>query len=200
MTETFTPAFVAWPKTARLFRDITITEKIDGTNAAIHVDEDGNVAAQSRNRIITPDADNYGFARWVHENADSLHQILGSGLHFGEWWGHGIQRRYGMTEKRFSVFNTSKWTGEMRAGGDGEEHEEPVIRLRGGSISAVPVLYEGTFSEEEITSALLSLKAYGSVAAPGFDNPEGICVYHSQSRNVFKVTLDNYDASKWENA
>jgi hypothetical protein len=196
--ETF--EFRAWPKTARLFRDIVVTEKLDGTNSAVHIGDDGQVAAQSRNRIITPENDNHGFATWVHANADSLHQILGSGLHYGEWWGQGIQRRYDMTEKRFSVFNTSRWTGEIRAGSDGSEYEEPVIHLSGGSISAVPVLYEGTFDQEEITSALLSLKAYGSVAAPGFMNPEGICVYHTQTRTVMKVTLDHNDAGKWEAA
>lgn len=29
--------FKAWPKIPRLFRDVIITEKIDGTNAAIHI-------------------------------------------------------------------------------------------------------------------------------------------------------------------
>jgi hypothetical protein len=46
--------------------------------------------------------------------------------------------------------------------------------------------------------ALAKLQISGSVAAPGFMNPEGICVYHTQTRNVFKVTLDNQDAGKWE--
>ena len=29
--------FVEWPKTKRLFRDIVVTEKLDGTNSAIHL-------------------------------------------------------------------------------------------------------------------------------------------------------------------
>jgi hypothetical protein len=67
--------FKPWPKIARLNRDITITEKIDGTNAAVIVTEEGEVAAQSRTRIITPDADNFGFARWVAEHAETHSQI-----------------------------------------------------------------------------------------------------------------------------
>ncbi|WP_030962662.1 RNA ligase family protein [Streptomyces sp. NRRL S-378] len=188
--------FTPWPKTARLFRDIVITEKIDGTNAAIHIAEDGRVAAQSRNRLITPDSDNYGFAKWVHTNADSLHQILGTGLHYGEWWGHGIQRGYGMTERRFSLFNTSRWVGQETMHGD----IDPVIQLRDGSLSAVPVMYHGTFSEARVHHALMSLKLHGSHAAPGFMNPEGICIFHTQTRSVFKVTLDHNDAGKWEAA
>ncbi len=37
------PAFKPWPKIPRLRRDIVITEKIDGTNAIIHVAEDGTL-------------------------------------------------------------------------------------------------------------------------------------------------------------
>lgn len=69
-----------------------------------------------------------------------------------------------------------------------------------GQVDAVPVLYEGSFSEAQITTALQDLKTDGSYASPGFMNPEGICVYHSQTRSVFKVTLDNNDAGKWEAA
>ncbi|MCY0926235.1 RNA ligase family protein [Streptomyces sp. H27-H1] len=191
---TFTP----WPKTARLFRDVVITEKLDGTNAAIHVADDGRVAAQSRNRLITPDKDNYGFATWVHANAADLAYILGPGLHFGEWWGQGIQRRYGLETKRFSLFNTARWYG---AEGESDTPWNRAVQtaLR-DVVDAVPVLYEGPFSEPAITGTLGILQQKGSHAAPGFMNPEGICVFHSQSKNVFKVTLDHNDAAKWEAA
>jgi hypothetical protein len=192
--------FKASPKTPRLFRDITITEKIDGTNACVIITEDGRVAAQSRNRLITPPNDNAGFAAWVHENEDSLTQILGFGRHYGEWWGYKIGRKYDMESRRFSLFNVDSWMGECRRGGDGEEYPNPIIGLRGGSIDAVPVLYRGPFSEYAIFSSLHRLRDKGSVASPGFMSPEGICVYHSQTRSVFKVTLDNQDRGKWEAA
>jgi len=99
-----------------------ITEKIDGTNAAIGVVQTGwdgeagavsrphyRVYAQSRTRIITPQSDNMGFAAWVQQHAEVLAQTLGEGLHFGEWWGVGIQRGYGLSERRFSLFNTARW-------------------------------------------------------------------------------------------
>jgi hypothetical protein len=226
MTETFAPEFVEWPKTPRLFRDIVITEKIDGTNAAIHIEQgseitystvfdadiyplkpwevwDGQhvwrVAAQSRKRIITPESDNYGFARWVRENAADLVHILGPGLHFGEWWGQGIQRRYGLETKRFSVFNTARWFAVDEDSGTSMDDRATQSGIC-DQIDAVPVLYEGPFSEGAIVWALQNLTSDGSQAAPGFMNPEGICVYHTQTRSVFKVTLDNYDAGKWEAA
>ncbi|MGW6855816.1 RNA ligase family protein [Streptomyces xanthophaeus] len=191
--------FKPWPKTARLFRDIVITEKIDGTNAAVHVSDDGRVAAQSRNRLISPDSDNYGFAGWVHANAADLAYILGPGTHFGEWWGRGIQRGYGVEGKRFSLFNTARWYGDQEEPEDNPMNRSMRTELR-DVVGVVPVMYAGVFGEDAVYDALLHLKKCGSIAAPGYMNPEGICIYHTQTRGVLKVTLDNHDAGKWEAA
>ncbi len=213
--------FVEWPKTKRLFRDIVITEKLDGTNSAIHISAGYEVAhpslfelkpgeaivdgrlyrlsAQSRKRIITPGktSDNYGFAAWVYDNAADLVRILGEGLHYGEWYGKGIQRGYGLDGRRFALFNTARWFATGEDGLDSMSTRAETSALA-GQIGAVPVIYVGVFSEARINHALLSLKTHGSHAAPGFMNPEGVCIFHTQTRNVFKVTLDNQDAGKWE--
>jgi hypothetical protein len=176
--------FEAWPKIARLNRGMFITEKIDGTNAAIVITEDGRIAAQSRNRLITPEADNYGFAGWVSRNQDALIETLGEGRHFGEWWGSGIQRGYGLTgaDKRFSLFNTSRWT---------EADLEAVEQLH-----VVPVLRQENFTTEAVDGALTDLIIGGSVASPGFMKPEGIVVYLSAARTFFKVTVEHDEAPK----
>lgn len=168
------PAFEPFPKIPRLRRTCTITEKIDGTNAQVYVpDDDGPVLAGSRNRWITPEADNFGFARWVADHVEEI-RALGPGRHFGEWWGAGIQRRYGLTEKRFSLFNTV-WLAD--------DSTLPAC------CHVVPVLYEGDFSTDAVTECLTRLACDGSVAAPGFANPEGIVVYHHAARTLAKVTL-----------
>lgn len=101
--------FKPFPKIARLSREAIITEKLDGTNAQVFIGEDGEMLFGSRSRWITPEDDNFGFARWATGNREDLLK-LGPGQHFGEWWGAGIQRRYGLTEKRFSLFNVSRWS------------------------------------------------------------------------------------------
>jgi hypothetical protein len=121
------PEFVPWPKIHRLFRDVIITEKIDGTNAAIGISDDGEVHAQSRKRIITPADDNYGFAKWVHANAAVLAEHLGPGLHFGEWCGLGINRGYGLPEKRFALFNAARWV-ERAAAAASDARADPLSR------------------------------------------------------------------------
>jgi hypothetical protein len=165
--------FVPFPKLSRLFRDCTITEKLDGTNACVVISDDGAISAQSRNRVITPDNDNAGFAAWVEANKAELAK-LGPGHHFGEWWGAGIQRRYSLTEKRFSLFNTDRW---------GQDEARPAC------CHVVPVLFRGPFSTNEVKHQLGRLEANGSAAAPGFMNPEGLVVFHHASRALSKVTL-----------
>lgn len=174
--------FIPFPKIPRLKRGCVITEKLDGTNAQVVVCEDGSVKAGSRNRWITPDSDNFGFARWVAEHADELRE-LGPGQHFGEWWGLGIQRGYGLTEKRFSLFNAGRWSD-----------------VRPACCHVVPVLYAGDFSTGAVDETLAALKDIGSKASPGFDKPEGIIVYMTAARHTYKVLAENDDIAKGEAA
>lgn len=170
------PTFEGFGKIARFNRPIIITEKIDGTNAQIFITEDGDIFAGSRNRWITSASDNFGFARWVEGNRDELLK-LGPGRHFGEWWGQGIQRGYGLDHKRFSLFNTHRWAGA-------EDRPECCY--------VVPVLRELPSPEPwAIEHIMDSLGLIGSYAAPGFMNPEGIVLFHTHSRQLFKVTLEN---------
>lgn len=170
--------FEAFPKMARLFREVTITEKIDGTNAQVIVTEDGEVAAASRTRLITPENDNFGFAAWVAKHADEL-RALGPGRHFGEWWGRGVQRTYSLPLRKFSLFNSLRWA-----------------EIRPACCDVVPVLYSGVFTPSCVFDALRVLRTEGSKAAPGFMKPEGIVVWHDAARSYFKVTLENDDKPK----
>ena len=47
--------FECFPMIARLTRNVVITEKIDGSNACILVNEDDTMQVGSRTRWITPD-------------------------------------------------------------------------------------------------------------------------------------------------
>lgn len=175
-------AFEAFRKIPRLRRGCVITEKIDGTNAQIYVPEDPTAPLLfgSRNRWITPERDNYGFATWAQAHAEEL-RALGPGRHFGEWYGAGIQRRYGLDHKRFALFNTARWNAS-----------NPNLPACCG---VVPVLYHGPFTDGAVNETLEALRVGGSVAAPGFMDPEGIVVFHAASGSTFKVTLDG-DAHK----
>jgi hypothetical protein len=185
------PTFQPFPAISRLSRDMVITEKLDGTNAQLFITDDGLLFPGSRNRWITPEADNFGFARWAMQHAEELVRTLGPGQHFGEWWGQGIQRTYGLTEKRFSLFNTGRWKSPQNEGRgpDSMCYQAPLVHV-------VPVLRQYTFDTGEIDRVLGNLAIYGSAASPGFMRPEGIVVYHTKSNTLFKKTLDKNDGHK----
>lgn len=194
--------FESFGKIPRLSREIAVTEKLDGTNAQVYIasayellggaevkfnghvppnsiktfeTEGGDIAlfAGSRSRFVTPGDDNFGFAKWVGEHAEELVAGLGIGRHYGEWWGQGIQRGYGLKEKRFSLFNTHRWA-----------------ETRPACCDIVPVLMEGLFDTNAVIGCVELLKWRGSTAAPGFMQPEGVIIYHKAANFLFKKTIE----------
>lgn len=186
--------FQAWPKTPRHKPlHCHITEKIDGTNAQIVIrrpdptndgplphevcvvaDDAGGpyilyVSAASRTRFITPESDNFGFARWVRDHAAEL-VALGVGRHYGEWYGAGIQRRYGLDHKRFALFHEREST------------------TRPACCEVVPTLYHGFYSPEVVTEIHERLMHTGSQAVPGWMRPEGVVIRLVNNAHMQKIT------------
>lgn len=203
--------FKAWNKIPRLRREVTITEKIDGTNAAAVIllraegDYDAQltagelievgdyvVGAQSRKRLIQPgkDTDNAGFAKYVWDNAEDFVEVLGLGYHYGEWYGQGIQRGYDLDHRRFALFNTERWR-HLADDGPLSVLPPPIPGL-----GVVPVLYKGPFHSGVTTTQRNLLSVLGSVAVPGYMRPEGFVMWHSQSRQLYKVLLEHDDVPK----
>lgn len=184
--------FRPFGKIARLSRMCTVTEKIDGTNASIYISEDGEFLTGSRTRWITPEDDNFGFSRWAHDHIEEL-RALGPGHHFGEWWGAGIQRKYGQDRKRWSLFNTHRWCAHDA---DPKVYVNPDPKIAPKTqerppecCDVVPVLYEGIFDTGIVFEMIACLSMGGSMAAPGFMDAEGIVVYHQAAGAYFKKTL-----------
>lgn len=83
--------------------------KLHGTHAAVRVAPDGTVTAQGRNRDLTVEADNFGFAAWVKANEGEFEHlgVAGEFVIYGEWAGPGIQKKVAVSQtdrKRFYVF------------------------------------------------------------------------------------------------
>ena len=215
--------FKSWGKIPRLSKStVSITEKIDGTNACVvimphcvtpvHlVDREGAIdvqevngqtyaiGAQSRNKLIFPgkNTDNAGFAGWVAENAEELIKLLGPGYHYGEWWGQGIQRGYGLDHKVFSLFNTHVW------GKKAQGIESFLTRANDINLSVVPELYIGPLDSAALDEVCSDLRQLGSVAASKEGNTakapaEGVILYHHDLKAYHKVLLENDDRHKGE--
>jgi hypothetical protein len=208
--------FVEFDKIARLNREVLVTEKIDGTNGQVHIrlaegselemdydtqiEVDGLpclIRAGSRNRWVLHlgTDDNNGFGRWVHQNAHDL-AALGVGAHFGEWWGSGIQRKYGLPEKRWSLFNVGRWVQDRKGDGTREPCGEKQAYAP-KCCHVVPIVGVGT-SFDIVYESIERLKTEGSRAAPGFTKPEGVVAFHTHSRTLFKMTIEKDTEHKWE--
>jgi len=193
------PEFKEFKKIPRLSRKIIITEKIDGTNGLIYIDEINNIFAGSRNRFLWGSIqeeihnDNHGFAQWVKTNKEELLK-LGKGYHYGEWWGSGIQRGYNLPkgEKRFSLFNTDRWI---------KDRTQPLLEKQEycpECCYVVPILWTGIFNTSDIDSILDNLVLKGSSASLGFMQPEGIVIYHRAGNLMFKKTIEKDEKGKNE--
>ena len=193
--------FKEWPKIPRGGSQeiITITEKIDGTNACVIVETNELgfnvvVGAQSRTQLLcsketnTLDAkwvnhsDNFGFAQWVRDN-ENLLETLGEGYHYGEWAGPGIQKNHHNLEKKtFFLFNSERWR-------DGRA-ERPAC------CECVPVLYEGPWFHNNINMIDVAMaKLWEDAKVEGY-HPEGVVTWFHKGRRYEKTTFENA-AGKW---
>jgi hypothetical protein len=169
--------------------------------------------AGSRTRWIQPENDNHGFAKWAYANAAELVEGLGEGRHFGEWWGGSIQRGYGLKEKRFSLFNTGRWRDQhltndhwyivdpVDVDDDKGRGEFQVVLELPKEVApfccyVVPILAAGMFTSSLVELALATLREGGGRAAFGFAKPEGVVVYHTAGRVMFKKTLEGDEIPK----
>ncbi len=172
--------FKAWPKIPRgQHEKVTVTEKIDGTNACIII-QDGELAGvQSRNRLITPLDDNYGFAGWVSDNWEEL-KSLGDGYHYGEWAGLGIQKNPRKLDgKYFYLFNTYRWN-------KGNPNLPSICKV-------VPILYEGDSFPNIGRAVMLDLEKQS--AKDGY-KAEGVVIWYHKGRRYEKYTFE-YQDGKW---
>lgn len=209
--------FEAFPKIPRLNRDITVTEKIDGTNAAIIIEEvdptphgaspiSGGfmlvdsvpggrrtfiVQAQSRKRLIYPNSEE-------NKGADNYG--------FAGWVEENKEE---LIRLLGPGRHFGEWWGQSIARNYGLDHRrfslfnvarydhiQPPVGTNQPQVHLVPVLYSGPFRQEAIDGCIRNLREGGSKAAPGFMRPEGVIVYHTAAGQLFKVTCEDDEKPK----
>ncbi len=168
--------FESYPKIENIKKIyMSVTQKIHGTNGQIYITcngKDYNIYAGSRNRWLSLNNDNAGFARFVHDNRHEIVNLLGEGRHFGEWAGEGINTGEGMKEKKFFLFDWRRW------------QKMPLPK----GIDSVPVLYTGDWSRQQLEAIMQDLKLNGSRIVPGYMKPEGIVI--NLAGKLYKKVFD----------
>lgn len=164
---------------------VTITEKIDGTNAGIILSDGVVVGCQSRNRILSLDNDHMGFCKWVEEWKGNLVDLYDwtrppteeYQYVYGEWAGPGIRKnRHGLAVKTFFVFN-------------------PDLSSSTPNVYNTPVLYSGTSDGGMVQKTLQTLYDSGSTITPPKKAEGVVCYWH----NTGWLTKETFDGPKWKN-
>ena len=96
-------------------QDIAIGEcyvfpKIDGTNASVWLDDNGDVQCGSRNRQLSIEHDNAGFCKWVGEQKNIKDYLKAHPTHrlFGEWLvPHSLKTYNDNAWREFYVFDVA---------------------------------------------------------------------------------------------
>lgn len=169
----------SYPKIPRYENQLfTVSEKIDGSNGLIYISADGGIVAGSRNNWLIDDGsnkwDNHGFGQWVKENEVDL-QLLGSGMHYGEWYGKSINRNYGLKDRRFMLFNRQRYQVIP------ECCEIETVLLTDIDFPTLSLL---------VNHRMHLLITEGSIHVPGFPKPEGLIIRNQLTNHLMKYIID----------
>jgi len=186
--------FKEFPKTPRLSRECIITEKIDGTNSCVLIQNGEIIKVGSRNGWLSLGHDSTGLVHFVEERKETFLQ-LGDGLHYGEFWGRDIRHSYSSKEQHFSLFDAHRW---CNAWDEPIRYSETQIQEKlPVGLQTVPVLYRGLFDTAKVDECIEMLKVNGSLLSqPKKIEAEGVIIYHIDGDVAFKKTLRNDDKPK----
>ena len=101
-----------------------IFPKIDGTNASVWLDENGEIQAGSRKRHLTIENDNAGFYAWVKEQSNLLSYLKENPTHrlFGEWLvPHSLKTYKETAWRQFYVFDIAIDKKEIEITHEGDD-------------------------------------------------------------------------------
>jgi hypothetical protein len=217
-------AFQEWPKIYRLYRDVLITEKIDGTNACIAivpVDEILTRGYEQTDTFNRPrDGECVGGKMDQSERhapgivldghvifAQSRKKVISPG---SDNFGFAAFVRANATEllERLGPGrHYGEWYGGGIQHGYNMQKNDKRFALFNASrwqfetlperVNTVPILYEGVFSDTCVQDALAKLRPCSwAKGSSGMAKAEGVVVYFKQSRTSFKVLAEDDDVPK----
>ena len=139
--------------------------KLDGTNASVWLDENGEVQAGSRKRHLSLDFDNAGFYAWVKEQSNILEYLKENPTHrlYGEWLvPHSLKTYREDAWRKFYVFDVSvdKEESEILHEGDDKNkylhYDEYSTKLENKGIDyIVPICTITNASYEQLVNQLM---------------------------------------------
>ena len=174
---------------------IQISEKVDGANASIALDEEGNLIAFSRKQQLDYNNNLRGFWNYVQELDKTKFQDLGKRVIFGEWLCSHTVKYNADAYNKWYVYDmwdteTEQWLPQSVVKEFAESH----------GLEYVHVLYEGEFISWDHCKSFLHSPAYGN-------DQEGIVVKNQTRINdpntrqpfYLKIVNDSFSETKIKN-
>ena len=174
---------------------IQISEKVDGANASIALDEEGNLVAFSRKQQLDYNNNLRGFWNYVQELDKTKFQDLGKRVIFGEWLCSHTVKYNADAYNKWYVYDmwdteTEQWLPQYIVKEFAESH----------GLEYVHVLYEGEFISWDHCKSFLNSSAYGN-------DQEGIVIKNQTRINdpntrqpfYLKIVNDSFSETKVKN-
>lgn len=174
---------------------IQISEKVDGANASIALDEEGNLVAFSRKQQLDYNNNLRGFWNYVQELDKTKFQDLGKRVIFGEWLCSHTVKYNADAYNKWYVYDmwdteTEQWLPQSVVKEFAESH----------GLEYVHVLYEGEFISWDHCKSFLNSPAYGN-------DQEGIVIKNQTRINdpntrqpfYLKIVNDSFSETKIKN-
>jgi hypothetical protein len=210
--------FQRFPSLTRFSHDWTITEKLDGTNAAVYIlphyewpnprdGIGGPFPVLPENAVAEITIDRIIYAVF----AQSRSKLITPGKSTDN---HGFARFVqDNAEALVATLGEGRHFGEWVGKGINKRnygisvkvfalfntHRWNGLNELNGQLRCVPVLFQGYSDDpgQRALECMQEMQATGSAFAPGFMNPEGVVMYHGPSKTTFKKTYDYDEAGKW---
>lgn len=207
--------FSEFPKIARWNREIVITEKLDGTNAAVRVMQIGEDEPATEvekfevlvtaGQAVRVDMDQNGKPVSRYIRAQSRNIFISPAREKKQSDNYGFAAWVFDNAEELAQLGMGKHYGEWWGYGINRGYALPqgdrrfslfnVNRFndnRPACCDVVPTLYRGSMimpgGEAASEFVMRRLRYAGSEASPGFKDPEGIAIYHSAGNVLFKYT------------
>ena len=174
---------------------IQISEKIDGANSSIALDENGNLIAFSRKNELRFDNNLRGFWNFIQSLDKNKFVDLGKRVLFGEWLVAHTVKYDTESYSKWYVYDiydteTEQWLSQTEVKAFAESH----------GLEYIHVLYDGPFISWDHCRTFLNSPAYG-------DKQEGIVIKNQTKlnnpdvRNPFylKIVNDSFMETKHSN-
>jgi hypothetical protein len=203
-------AFAPFEKIARYYRDISISEKIDGTNGSVLIDfvpfdkegevpSYGQVLAHVEGQLKDPETGYY------HDGVYFVRAASRKGLLRVSADNHGFAQWVVANAKDLTILGPGQHSGEWYGKGIGRGYglQERRFALFNPTVASpdccevTPQLYVGPAvmpdGQDAVKFWMRQLAYAGSAAVRGYKKPEGVVVFHTGSNRCFKATFE-FDA------